>query len=199
MNSRLPVALIFGPPGSGKGTQAKNLVNIAPFVHISTGDIFRSIPKGSETARLLATYTDHGLLVPDEVTVKIWKSYVDGLIATFRFNPNNQWLLLDGIPRTKEQAIMIEPMVDVRLIFNLQVQHEEILAERLTKRAIIEGRRDDAKPDVVKQRLHIYASQTRDTLSYYSPAMISNIQADQSPVMVLHDMLPFVEQAFAHF
>lgn len=189
-----PAILIFGAPGSGKGTQAAFLSQVAPLLHLSTGDIFRSIPKTSELSQKLASFTSQGLLVPDEVTLEIWSDYVDGLIKTFKFDPSKQHLLLDGLPRTIEQAKLLEKWIDVKLIIKLDVENTEVLVHRLSKRALIEGRKDDADEKIVRRRLEVYKETTANTLAFYPSEIIHHVQADAPVLKVLRDILDGVQK-----
>lgn len=189
-----PAILIFGPPGSGKGTQATFLSQIAPLIHLSTGDIFRSIPKTSELAQTLSSFSSKGLLVPDEITLEIWASYVQGLIQTFKFDPDKQLLLLDGLPRTLNQAKLLEKWLDVRLVLNMNIQDTNILVDRLSKRALIEGRKDDADVTIVRKRLEVYQGTTAETLSFYPLEKIHTVQANASVLTVLRDILDGVQK-----
>lgn len=191
-----PSILIFGPQGSGKGTQATFLRQIAPLVHLSTGDIFRSIPKESELFQKLQSFTSKGLLVPDEVTLEIWSSYVEGLINTFQFNPSKQLLLLDGLPRTIAQARLLDRWIDVKLVLKLDVQNQDVLVERLSKRARIEGRLDDADETIVRKRLAIYKETTEQALSHYPSSIIHTIEADAPQLKVLKDILEIIYPLF---
>ena len=183
-------ALLFvGPPGSGKGTQAKKLAVIADHYHLSSGDIFRSIPKESPEASLQKEYLSKGLLVPDEITLKICFNYIEGLEKTFKFDRNKQLLLLDGIPRTKRQVELLQGQIEMVQIIFLDVKNEEVLLKRLEKRALIEGRADDAKRDVLKKRLEVYKKQTEEVLSSYPKDKMLSVNGDQSPLLVFRDLL----------
>src|SRR5579863_6004373 len=92
--------LIFGPPGSGKGTLGKFLSSAGNHFHLSSGDIFRGLSPESPAGVMYHNYAVKGLLLPDEVTIEIWCNFMHGLIATNRYFPHTQLLLLDGIPRT---------------------------------------------------------------------------------------------------
>src|SRR3990167_1765416 len=108
--------LIFGPPGSGKGTLGKFLSSAGNHSHLSSGDIFRGLSPESPAGKLYHSYASKGLLLPDEVTIDIWHHYVHGLIATNRYFPDEQLLLLDGIPRTLRQADLLSRYVEVTRI-----------------------------------------------------------------------------------
>ena len=107
--------LLVGPPGSGKGTQAKKLAHVADLYHLSSGDIFRAIPKDSKESALQQEYIVKGQLVPDQVTLDICLSYIEGLEKTFKFDRKKQLLLLDGIPRTKNQAELLKKEIEMGL------------------------------------------------------------------------------------
>src|ERR1043165_2453653 len=95
--------LLFGAPGSGKGTQGKIISSVPGFFHSATGDIFRSLDLQSEMGKLFWDFSSHGQLVPDEVTIKVWKQFVQGAEMMNLFHPSSEILLLDGIPRTVKQ------------------------------------------------------------------------------------------------
>lgn len=189
-----PTVLLFGAPGSGKGTQAKFLCSLLPFVHISTGDLFRSIPKDSLLSQQLLSYSSKGALAPDGLTLQIWQQYVQGLVQTFRFNPNSQLLLLDGLPRTREQAQMLDAHIEVQMIIELKITNEPALISRLLKRSQLEGRIDDARVDVIEKRLQIYNDQTCQALSHYNASRIVTIDADLAPLAVLQNILPHMDR-----
>ena len=105
--------LLFGPPGSGKGTLGKFLSSAGNHYHLSSGDIFRGLSPESEAGKLFHSYAGKGKLVPDSVTIQIWHHFVGGLIATNCYFPHEQFLLLDGVPRTLNQASLIEPYIEL--------------------------------------------------------------------------------------
>src|SRR6201989_907852 len=92
--------LLFGAPGSGKGTQGRILGAIPGFYHSSTGDIFRSLDLQSEIGRLFWEYAGAGKLVPDDVVIRVWKQFIKGMEFTNSFYPETQILILDGLPRS---------------------------------------------------------------------------------------------------
>lgn len=181
--------LIFGPPGSGKGTIGRFLSSAGNHFHLSSGDIFRGISIESPAGKLYHNYAGKGLLMPDETTVRIWHHYVHGLIATNRYFPKEQYLLLDGIPRTPRQAELLDAYVQIEGVIVLDVKKPDILIRRMQKRALIEKRTDDMDPNVLKTRLNIYKEETSSVLKHYPKKSISYFNANQKPLEVLRDIL----------
>jgi len=188
--SNISAFLIFGAPGSGKGTVGAKLAAVATGIkHLSTGDIFRGLSPASENGKLFASYANAGKLVPDEVTVQIFSRYVGGLIDTNKFDPAKDSFLLDGIPRTVAQTDLIKSVVDVKHIFVLDIADYSVIIERLIKRAKIEGRKDDADEAVVSARIKEYETKTAAVLSAYDSSLITKINGAQSPDEVFRDVL----------
>src|SRR5579862_775061 len=115
-NEPFDAVFIFGPPGVGKGTLGKFLSTAGNHFHLSSGDIFRGLSPESPAGKLFHAYASKGHLLPDEVTIQIWRHYVGGLIATNRYFPHEQFLLLDGIPRTIKQAQILDKYINVSRI-----------------------------------------------------------------------------------
>jgi adenylate kinase len=181
--------LLFGPPGSGKGTLGKFLSSAGNHFHLSSGDIFRGLSPESPAGQLYHSYAQKGLLVPDEVTVEIWHHYVQGLIATNRYFPAQQYLLLDGIPRTEKQTKLLEKYIHIEKIIVLEAQNPDVLIKRMQRRALIEKRVDDMDPDVLRTRMEIYKKDTMQVLKNYPKNLIAAFNADQKPLEVLRDVL----------
>ncbi|MCH1429153.1 MAG: nucleoside monophosphate kinase [Chlamydiales bacterium] len=188
---KFPSLMIFGPPGSGKGTQSKIIESLflGKLLHLSSGDLFRGLKKGSPESRLFHQYADHGKLVPDKETIEIWYGYMKGLIEDGVYNPQEQKLLLDGIPRTLEQAEFMQPYIEVEKIIVLQIEDTDALAERLMKRAKVLNRKDDINPDVIKTRMDVYARDTANVLQAYPKDIQILVDAAQEPKDVLKDIL----------
>ncbi|MEM7175495.1 MAG: nucleoside monophosphate kinase [Chlamydiota bacterium] len=186
---KLSVILIFGAPGSGKGTQGKFISYIGNHYHLSSGDIFRGLSPKSTAGKLYHQYASKGELVPDETTVEICRQYIIGLIATNRYFPEKQLLLLDGLPRTKEQAEKLDQYFDVKKIILLDAPDRKVLIDRLTKRARTESRQDDQKTDVLHRRMRAYDEQTLAVLAHYPENLVARFNADQKPLEVLRDIL----------
>jgi len=188
-NGKFSTVLLFGPPGSGKGTLGKFLANAGSQFHLSSGDIFRSLPANSPAGKLYYSYASKGLLIPDEATIEIWKYYVQGLIATNSYYPEGQDLLLDGIPRTQAQAQMLVSYINVRHVIVLEISNTTELIKRMQKRARLEGRIDDVDTEILKKRLEVYEESIQGVLDCYPKHLISYVDGGQKPLEVLRDVL----------
>lgn len=181
--------LLFGAPGAGKGTQGKILGTIPNFFHFACGDVFRSLSVSSPLGRTFVEYTSRGELVPDEPTIDLWRQYIENSVSTGRFNPENDTLVLDGIPRNPRQAKMLSNMLDVKAMLYLYCANFDAMVERLQKRALKENRLDDANLTVIRRRLKVYDKETKPVLNFYGRKLIRRIDSAQSPVKVLRDIL----------
>ena len=188
-DKKIKAALMFGPPGAGKGTIGTVLCKIGGHYHLSSGDVFRGLPKDSELGQLFHSYASKGALVPDDVTIRICMSHIETLIEKGEFKPEEQLIVLDGLPRTSGQAAEIDKVVDVVGLISLAVKNDDELVQRLSKRATIEGRADDADESIVRARLETYKEQTQAVLNFYSDELVHEINAEQTPVEVLRDTL----------
>ncbi len=189
LKKKFKAVLMFGPPGSGKGTMGKFLSSAGNHYHLSSGDIFRGLSPESPSGILYHQYASQGKLLPDHVTVQIWYNYVTGLIATNKYFPSDQLLLLDGIPRTVEQVKILSNYVDVQKIILLEGKNQEVLIKRIQRRALIEKRLDDQNAEVLKKRMEVYAKETQPLLSHFSKDVIHTFNALQNPLDVLKDIL----------
>ncbi len=190
--------LVFGPPGSGKGTLSKFLSSAGNHYHLSSGDIFRGLSPESPAGKTFHKYAGVGKLVPDEVTIEIWKHYVAGLIATNCYFPHEQFLLLDGVPRTVRQTELIAPHIDLVHIINLKMPNVDGLIARLKRRATIERRIDDFDEKILKTRMQVYESETVNVLGQYPKELISSFNAEQEPLDVLRDVLVKLSDILTH-
>jgi len=194
----LQAVLVFGPPGSGKGTLGKFLSSAGNHFHLSSGDIFRGLAPESPAGKLYYSYASQGNLLPDDVTVKIWHHYVDGLIATNRYFPHQQLLLLDGIPRTAAQAKLLDRYLNVLKIIVLDMEDVDALMKRMKRRAMIERRMDDFDEKVLRNRMQVYQNETVQLLEHYPGKIISRFNADQRPLEVLRDVLVELSDLLSH-
>lgn len=149
--------IIFGAPGSGKGTYSEEIVSKYDMGHISTGDVLRAeIKNGTELGKTAKGYIDNGQLIPDELMIDILASTYDAL-------PKGKGVIFDGFPRTIAQAEALKKMLsergdDMGMMIELIVG-EDVLMKRLLNRAIEQGRADDNE-ETIKKRFDVYHSQT---------------------------------------
>src|SRR5436190_1134940 len=141
--------LLFGAPGSGKGTQGKILGTIPHYYHFSCGEVFRNLRPDTEIGKIFLQYSSKGQLVPDETTIRLWRRTIDGAEQLGRFNKEVDTMVLDGIPRNAHQAEMLKDIIDVKAIFYLSCPELDKLVERIQRRALSENRLDDANMDVI--------------------------------------------------
>jgi adenylate kinase len=157
--------ILFGPPGSGKGTQANLLVEKYGILHISTGDLFRfEIDNNTELGVKAKEYMAKGELVPDEVTIGMLKNKVNA-------NPNVAGIIFDGFPRTINQAEALDQFLaekdsSVRALIALDVSEEELVA-RLLERGKNSGRADDIDESIIRNRIEVYGNETAPVFNYY--------------------------------
>lgn len=170
--------VLFGPPGSGKGTQSENIVSTYKLQHISTGDLLRDevsrrTPLGTEAKK----YMDQGLLVPDEVVIGMISSKIDAM-------PEARGFIFDGFPRTQPQAEALDKLLEFKntkidLVLALQVPEPELI-KRLLGRGETSGRSDDTEEIIVK-RIKEYNLKTQPVASYYNEqGKLENIVGDHS-------------------
>ena len=156
--------VIFGAPGSGKGTQSKMIVERYGFDYISTGDMLRqAIRQGNELGKTAKEYIDRGQLVPDDLIVRLIADFLDD-------KRGSKGVIFDGFPRTIKQAEALKTMLnergtDIHILLDLQVEDDELVA-RLVERGKISGRSDD-NPETIKARLDVYHTQTAPLATYY--------------------------------
>ena len=181
--------LLFGAPGAGKGTQGKILGTIPNFFHCACGDVFRNLTIDSEIGRTFVEYSSKGQLVPDEPTIELWSRTIASNTQTGRFRPEQDTLVLDGIPRNPHQAEMLKDTLDVVAVFYLRSRKSDNLVQRIQRRALKENRLDDASLEVIRERLKQYEKETKPVLNFYGKKLVHRIDADQTPVKVLSDIL----------
>lgn len=188
-DERCPTVLLFGSPGAGKGTQGAILTRIPGFVHSSSGEIFRSLDKNSAIAKEIASFTKRGELAPDDLTIRVWKEWLDEQITQQKYNPDEDLLILDGIPRNVHQCSMIRPHVDVRHVIYLENSDQQTMINRILRRARIEGRSDDIDEAIIRRRFAIYREETEPVLKYYPPEIVSEIDPLGTAAEVLRRIL----------
>jgi len=191
--------LIFGAPGSGKGTQGSTLGKVPRFFHCACGDVFRSIDTRTPLGRAFLDYSSRGELVPDEITVELWRVRIDSCVEAHTFRPDIDFLVLDGIPRNVSQARIMSEIIEVKKVFHLSCPDRTKLVERLKRRALKENRLDDANEEVIRRRLQTYEDESKPLLQYYGGDLTHSIDATQAPVQVLSEILAEVVKTGAGF
>jgi len=157
--------LIFGPPGSGKGTQSVKLAALFNLIHLSTGDMLREeVDANTALGKKVADIMEKGELVPDEIVIQMISNRIDA-------NPQAGGFIFDGFPRTVEQARALDDALAARntsisLMLVLEVEHDE-LVKRLLARAEESDRPDDKDVAVIENRIDVYRKKTRPVISYY--------------------------------
>jgi adenylate kinase len=186
--------LFFGAPGSGKGTQGKILGTIPRFFHFACGDVFRALDTRTQLGQAFLEYSSRGELVPDDITVQLWKARIADHVGAHTFKPDIDSLVLDGIPRNVGQARIMQEIIDVRKVFHLACADRTALYSRLRKRALKDNRFDDANEDVIRRRLQTYDEESKPVLEFYGPSLIKEIDATQTPVKVAYDIITAIVQ-----
>lgn len=157
--------ILFGPPGAGKGTQSAKIIEKYSLLHIATGDLFRQhLKEGTPLGNLAKDYMNKGNLVPDQVVVDM----VDDKIKT---SGQPAGIIFDGFPRTTPQAEALDKLLasknaPIKVLIELVVPEDE-LRKRLADRALKENRPDDAKPEVIENRISVYKAETVSVAEYY--------------------------------
>ena len=159
--------LIFGPPGSGKGTQSVKLAEKFNLIHLSTGDLLRAEISGETTlGKKVSSIMSKGELVPDEIVIEMIAGNVDAGKAKAKAG-----FIFDGFPRTVDQAHALEDMLkerglEINRMLVLDVEHNQ-LVERLLSRAAVSGRADDQDVSVIENRIEVYKAKTEPIIDYY--------------------------------
>ncbi len=158
--------ILFGPPGSGKGTQAEKLIEKFQLFHISTGDMFRyELTNNTELGLLARSYMDKGQLVPDQVTISMLEKRVEA-------HPETKGIIFDGFPRTVAQAQALDSFLaereqEITCLLELVVDEDEIV-KRIMLRGQTSGRADDNDEKTVRNRIHVYKTETSPVAEYYA-------------------------------
>ncbi len=157
--------ILFGPPGSGKGTQSEQLINKYKLTHIATGDLFRKhLAEGTELGTLAKKYMDEGHLVPDDVVIGMVEDKINS-------TPNSSGFIFDGFPRTVHQAEALDLLLSkksypIRTMLMLDVPEDELI-KRILERGKTSGRTDDQNEDKIRTRIGVYENETIPVANYY--------------------------------
>lgn len=192
-NKTMRNVVIFGAPGSGKGTQSERIINRYGFHHISTGDVLRShIKRGTELGTIADGYISKGQLIPDDLMVKILADVLDNEVA-----PEATGVIFDGFPRTVPQAEALEKMLAERgrkvdVVVGLETDDEE-LTQRLLKRGLESGRSDD-NIETIRKRLDVYHTQTSPLRDYYNArGSYRRIEGKGHPDSIFEDIAKHID------
>jgi adenylate kinase len=172
--------LLFGYPGSGKGTQGRILSALPGFHHVAMGDILRALTPSNPFYEQLQSYLRRGDLVPDDLVMDMFFGYIASL------NPAPEdFLVVDGVPRNERQVALLNQKVQVIRVFKLSVYDERLVIERLRKRARDQNRPDDASDTIIQHRLAVYRQETESCIDNYPGTILTRIQANQ-PIFDVH-------------
>jgi adenylate kinase len=186
---RYKTVLLFGAPGAGKGTQGKIVGAIPGFFHLSCGEVFREIDIHSDIGRIFVEYSSRGELVPDDITVEMWRQNMHARTILGQYKPRVDLLILDGIPRNVRQAELLENDLDVLKICHLVCRDKDLMIQRLRRRALKENRVDDAREEVILRRWEVYEKESRPVLDYYPKNVIFEVDGTRAPAEVLERVL----------
>jgi len=169
--------LLFGYPGSGKGTQGQILAALPGFHHISTGEIFRNLDASNPHYDDVQATIRAGDLVSDELVMRLFSHHIQNV-------PENDFLVIDGLPRNRDQVDRLSALTEIVKIFKLSVYDESVVVKRLRERARVQGRPDDTEA-VIEHRLDVYRNETESCIRAYKGTILTRIQANQ-PIFDVH-------------
>jgi len=189
-----PAVIVVGLPGTGKSTMCKALADLPDLVHTEMGGILRGIDPDTPMGEQVQSYLEKQDFVPDELVLDIWRHHVQGRFESGEFSPKRQTLLLDGVPRTVEQAKVMHEMLQVRAVVFLDVDDEDALVRRLLRRGRQFGRIDDANEQVIRDRIADHRAQVIPVLDCYPSELIARVDAGRTAVAVLADVAKAIAQ-----
>ncbi len=192
MPHRYKTILLFGAPGAGKGTQGKILGRIPGFFHQACGDVFRALDMTSDLGKQFLQYSGRGELVPDHLTIEMWRQNIHAQTVLSLYKPHEDLLVLDGIPRNVTQAKEMEQYINVLHVIHLVCRDVDKMVARMRRRALKENRIDDADEKVIRRRFEVYERETRPVLECYPQSIIREVDAIGSPANVLQKVLEVV-------
>jgi adenylate kinase len=182
--SAIRAVVIMGMPGSGKGTQGEALGTLPGVVHFEMGEALRDLDPASDTGREVQAIMRRGALVPTELVVQVWRDRMNEWAARGALHRETDLVLLDGVPRSVEQARAFEPHIDLLGVVHLQCEDEGTLMDRIAGRRGAEGRSDD-RNETVRERFRRYRESTRPLLDHYGADLVRDVDACLPPLGVL--------------
>jgi adenylate kinase len=147
--------------------------------------MFRHLNVESDLGKRIMETIRRGELVPDDIAFDLWQQHLNNATLIGSFHPPKDFLVLDGFPRTPPQAEMLKAVAVVKVILQLDCEDREILVERLHKRAVLEGRHDDANETIIRRRFEVYDRDTAKTLAHFPDDLIEFIDVSVAPVQIL--------------
>jgi adenylate kinase len=178
--------ILFGPPGAGKGTQSRNIERDFGFLHLSTGQILRSlVERNTAIGQLITKFIDRGYLVPDDIVLR-------ELFREALKHQDRPGLIFDGFPRTVFQADMLDQLLDkkgipIRMVISLEVEQDELF-QRIIGRSVDSGRSDD-REEVIRQRFATYREATHPLKEYYEGSGRLVQVSGMAPVNVVYQTI----------
>jgi adenylate kinase len=176
--------LLFGYPGSGKGTQGRLLGMLPGFHHVAMGDIFRGLNASNPLFERVQSFIRKGDLVPDDLTMDLFMRHLE----TLRIAADDV-VIIDGIPRNRAQAELLKARMEIIKIFKLSVYDESLVIDRIRKRAAVQSRADDASDEIIAHRLEVYRQETEGSIKGFPGTRLTRIQADQPVFFVHYDIM----------
>lgn len=184
--------LPIGLPGSGKSTQGKMLGSLPGIHYWEAGEALRAVDPTSDIGRVIHQHLSRGELIPDDLAVSLCLDDLEAHVTAGAYHPATDLLVLDGMPQTVRQAVLLDEQIAVIKILHLVCDDVEQVVQRLRQRAAQQGRADDADERVIRHRLEVYQRDTAPVLEYYPAERIAKIDALRSPAEVFDQILHLV-------
>ncbi|MBR90381.1 MAG: adenylate kinase [Verrucomicrobiales bacterium] len=185
--------LLFGAPGSGKGTQGRVLGRVPNYFYFSCGDVFRNLRPEDPLGRKFMEFSSRGELVPDELTVELWQKHLDACTRDGEFHPEHDWLVLDGIPRNTSQVDIMNDSISVHAVLHLACNDMSKMEERIQRRALKENRLDDGNVETIRHRFKTYIEETQPVLDKYRSEIVHDIDSTDTPLNVFANVVKIVQ------
>lgn len=190
MTSRTHTAvLLFGPPGSGKGTQGRALGALPTVTHYDMGHRLRHVDGDSALGRRIRSATSTGGLLPDDIVLRLFDADLERLVENGNCGSDDDVLLLDGLPRTPGQAKALGARLDVIGVVELAVDDRLVLVERLRQRGLENGRVDDVDVAVIEERVQRFERESSPVIDRFEPDQVKTVDGSNAPLVVLADVV----------